>query len=83
MAEKVWNPEYTDISKVWIYQRDFQHQSLGFCREITTKIDTIKKAGLYRELPTGETRRIPLRLIPYYAWNNRGEPKMTVWMSLC
>lgn len=38
--------------------------------------------GLYQELPTGEPRRVPIRLIPYYAWNNRGEPKMTVWLPL-
>lgn len=38
--------------------------------------------GLYQELPRGEARRVPLRLIPYYAWNNRGEPQMTVWMPL-
>ena len=37
---------------------------------------------LYQELPTGKPRRVPIRLIPYYAWNNRGEPKMTVWMPL-
>ena len=38
--------------------------------------------GLYQELPDGEPRRVPIRLIPYYAWNNRGEPKMTVWLPL-
>lgn len=38
--------------------------------------------GLYRKLPTAEPRRVPVRLIPYYAWNNRGEPKMTVWIPL-
>jgi len=38
--------------------------------------------GLYQELPSGEPRRVPIRLIPYYAWNNRGEPKMTVWLPL-
>jgi DUF1680 family protein len=37
---------------------------------------------LYQELPPGEPRRVPIRLIPYYAWNNRGEPKMTVWLPL-
>jgi DUF1680 family protein len=41
----------------------------------------IDPAGpLYQQLPSGEPRRIPIRLIPYYAWNNRGEPKMTVWL---
>ena len=37
---------------------------------------------LYQELPVGEPRRVQIRLIPYYAWNNRGEPKMTVWLPL-
>jgi DUF1680 family protein len=38
--------------------------------------------GLYQELPTGEPHRFSIRLIPYFAWNNRGEPKMTVWLPL-
>ena len=25
---------------------------------------------------------IPIRLIPYYAWSNRGPSEMTVWMPL-
>lgn len=37
---------------------------------------------LYQELPAGEPRQVPIRLIPYYAWNNRSEPKMTVWIPL-
>ncbi len=43
----------------------------------------IDPAGdLYQELPSGPPRRVPIRLIPYYAWNNRGEPKMTVWLPV-
>jgi DUF1680 family protein len=43
----------------------------------------IDPAGpLYQELPPGEARRVQIRLIPYYAWNNRGEPKMSVWLPL-
>ena len=38
--------------------------------------------GLYRRLPEGEPRPIRLRLIPYYAWNNRDETEMTVWLPL-
>jgi DUF1680 family protein len=37
---------------------------------------------LYQELKRAEPRTVPIRLIPYYAWNNRGEPKMTVWLPL-
>jgi hypothetical protein len=37
---------------------------------------------LYQELPTGEPCPVPIRMIPYFAWNNRGEPQMTVWIPL-
>jgi len=37
---------------------------------------------LYRELNRGKTRKIDLRLIPYYAWDNRGDSEMAVWMPL-
>jgi DUF1680 family protein len=37
---------------------------------------------LYRELPCTAPRPVDLRLVPYYAWGNRGRTEMTVWMSL-
>jgi len=37
---------------------------------------------LYKPLPTATLQSIPLRLIPYYAWANRGVGEMTVWMSV-
>jgi DUF1680 family protein len=38
--------------------------------------------GLYRELAPATSRSVSLRLIPYYAWGNRGASEMTVWMPL-
>lgn len=38
--------------------------------------------GLYRALSTTEPKRIPIRLIPYFAWDNRGPGEMTVWIPL-
>ena len=38
--------------------------------------------GLYRRLPKGELRPFRLTLIPYYAWNNRGQTEMTVWLPV-
>lgn len=38
-------------------------------------------AGLYRPLPRQE-RRVPVRLIPYFAWCNRGVTEMIVWLPL-
>jgi DUF1680 family protein len=37
---------------------------------------------LYRDLQTPKPEEINIRLIPYYAWGNRTEGEMTVWMPL-
>jgi DUF1680 family protein len=37
---------------------------------------------LYRELAPVTPRTVALRLIPYFAWGNRGPSEMTVWMPL-
>jgi DUF1680 family protein len=37
---------------------------------------------LYRELTKTPPRPFPLRLVPYYAWGNRGPSEMSVWMPL-
>lgn len=39
------------------------------------------KNVLYRELTTAATP-VKIRLIPYYAWANRGKSDMTVWMPV-
>ena len=39
------------------------------------------KNTLYKEVNT-KTTPIKIKLIPYYAWANRGETDMTVWMPL-
>jgi hypothetical protein len=37
---------------------------------------------LYRPFRSTASEPLQLRLIPYYAWNNRGVPYMTVWLPL-
>ena len=37
---------------------------------------------LYREVSTGNPKTIPVRLVPYYAWGNRGHNDMSVWLPL-
>lgn len=34
---------------------------------------------LYREVRPTATRAVPVKLVPYYAWGNRGVSEMTVW----
>lgn len=38
--------------------------------------------ALYRDLPEVAPERLAVRLIPYYAWANRGQSPMTVWLPL-
>jgi len=41
-----------------------------------------RTAPLYGPLSHAPSRREELTLIPYFAWNNRGEPQMRVWLPL-
>ena len=37
---------------------------------------------LYRRISPQERNVVDIRLIPYYAWGNRGDSEMTVWLPL-
>jgi len=38
------------------------------------------RGQLYRESRPAASKPVRLRLIPYFAWANRGESEMTVWL---
>jgi DUF1680 family protein len=38
------------------------------------------RIGGYRELGDVEPRKVGIEMIPYFAWNNREESKMSVWL---
>lgn len=40
------------------------------------------KNELYREYRPTAARTIPVKLVPYYAWGNRGKSEMSVWLPL-
>jgi len=37
---------------------------------------------LYRDAASGKLREVDLRLVPYFAWDNRGKSEMSVWLPL-
>ena len=37
---------------------------------------------LYRDFTPRQPREFHLVLIPYYAWDNRGDSEMSVWLPL-
>jgi DUF1680 family protein len=41
-----------------------------------------RQAPLYGQVTEASPRRCQVTLIPYFAWNNRGEPQMRVWLPL-
>jgi len=38
--------------------------------------------ALYRRISPQERKTVDIRLVPYYAWGNRGDGEMTVWITL-
>lgn len=49
--------------------------------EVINRSEASWKGQLYREATT-KKQMVKVRLIPYYAWGNRGKSEMTVWMPV-
>jgi DUF1680 family protein len=45
-------------------------------------LPTENDTSLYTDVEAGPLRTIPIRLIPYFAWGNRGPSEMSVWLPL-
>jgi DUF1680 family protein len=64
----------------------FDGKLLGGVTVLEGKAEAVAEAAwgkqLYRELAPATARSIVLKLIPYYAWGNRGPSEMTVWLPL-
>mgnify|MGYP003669419869 CR=1 FL=1 len=41
-----------------------------------------KGEGMYREISKPEWQKVKTSFVPYYAWSNRGESEMTVWLPI-
>jgi len=89
--ESVDLPEGIRISEVVIPRNiklkpRFDEELLGGVIVIEGKAEVFQEGywsnRLYRDLTPQRPEKIAIRLIPYYAWSNRGVSEMTVWMSL-
>ena len=49
---------------------------------IVTNDKTWNNQTLYRELSKPSSQKVRIRLIPYYAWDNRGIQDMSLWLNL-
>ncbi|MCJ7778602.1 MAG: glycoside hydrolase family 127 protein [Sedimentisphaerales bacterium] len=72
----------------WIRQahHKFDKDLLGGVTILEGKAHVLAGSGwgeaLYREISHQKPKDVDIRLIPYYAWGNRGKSEMTVWMPL-
>jgi DUF1680 family protein len=55
------------------------HRLMALEGEVIVRESDSWKGTLYRDV-TNTNQRKTIRLIPYYAWGNRGKSEMTVWM---
>lgn len=82
-------PEGVDVSEVIIH-RDIELEprlEADLLGGIVTLNGTARRlakddSALYTELGARELTPVPVRLIPYYAWKNRGVSQMTVWLPV-
>jgi DUF1680 family protein len=68
---------------------EVQHEDdlLGGLTVLKTKALAIERKarqdiGRYRHVSDVQGRHVDICMIPYYAWNNREEPKMAVWLPV-
>lgn len=69
------------------WQVQYESELLGGVTVLKTQALVLDRAaaediGGYRRLSDVRTHPIEIKMIPYYAWNNRREPKMTVWLPV-
>jgi DUF1680 family protein len=64
----------------------FMKDLLGGVTVLEGKAEVVREPDwqgeLYRELPPLKKEKVNIRLVPYYAWCNRGKGEMTVWLPL-
>ena len=50
--------------------------------QICHQRESFESDALYQQLEPENVKAVPVRMIPYYAWDNRGRGEMMIWMPL-
>ena len=72
------NPAFT-VTDGEVAGRPMKVLETTMLRQVTAEADREK---LYRTLQAPALERVQVRLIPYYAWDNRGRGEMLIWLPL-
>ena len=54
----------------------------GTMLQICHQPESFERDALYQQLEPENVKAVPVRMIPYYAWDNRGRGEMMIWMPL-
>jgi uncharacterized protein len=82
-------PEGTDILDVYLpetskliaqHRPDFLGGLTTISGDVLLRSD--KKEGMYRPLTKPAWETVKTTFVPYYAWSNRGQSEMTVWLPI-
>jgi hypothetical protein len=82
-------PENTDILDVYLpenskltaqYRPDFLGGLTTISGDVLLRSD--KKEGMYRTMTKPKWKTVRTTFVPYFAWCNRGQSEMTVWMPI-
>ena len=71
-------PEGSDLKAQ--YRPDFLGGLTTISGDVLLRPD--KRGGMYRTLTRPTWNRVKTTFVPYYAWSNRGESEMTVWLPI-
>ena len=72
------NPAFT-VTDAEVAGKPLKALETTMLRQVTAEGDREK---LYRTLQAPALERVQVRLIPYYAWDNRGRGEMLIWLPL-
>lgn len=84
-------PKGVDISEITLSRKSkwnsrYDPKLLGGITVLEGKVLRLSnnnwEGALYREISSKPLETVAIRLIPYYAWGNRGDSEMMVWMPL-
>jgi hypothetical protein len=84
-------PEAVDIAQVRIprtarFTAKYESRLLDGVTTLSTLAAVVPKQDwdgkLYQEMPAGPSKKMRIRLVPYFAWANRGVSKMSVWLPI-
>lgn len=82
-AEKLMTAEgVLDLSSVAVERTNELGHEMCILKVPGNRLSKSEKGGLYSEYKSVRGSAVTMKLIPYYAWNNRGEGEMQVWMAI-